>query len=112
MSSAADTSRSRASGRSMRPARARPQAAEIPSNIMGGSRFSGLAGETVRLFVSGVTLFTVVPALILTALLGALGAYIVVKLNLGVASIYIAMLYFVSPVTTRYGLTASAGVLD
>jgi hypothetical protein len=75
------------------------------------SAFGGLAGETVRRFCGFLTLFTLIPALILTGLLGALGGYLCGLLHLPLPLPFLLMLIFVSPVIGRYALAARAGDL-
>ncbi|MGK7345602.1 MAG: hypothetical protein ACNS63_07315 [Candidatus Nitrospinota bacterium M3_3B_026] len=74
--------------------------------------FRGLAGETVRLFVRPGTLFTVVPALVVTIILTAAGFFIAD--SVGVPDVFglVISAAAISPVLGAYGMAARHGDLE
>src|SRR5207247_1837717 len=87
-----------------------PSATELPGDAMNRSPFAGLVGETLRESIGIGTLFTLIPAFILTGILGVLGGLLAALIPFPPLAALI-MLIAVSPVIGSYGLAAKAGDL-
>jgi len=74
--------------------------------------FAGLAGETIRRFAAFSTLLTLLPALILTALLGVISLYLGKWLHLPFSLSMVMSIVVTSPVLGKCALAARDGDLE
>ncbi len=74
--------------------------------------FAGLAGETIRRFAAFSTLLTLLPALILTALLGVISHYLSNWLRLPLSLSMVLSIIVTSPVLGKCALAARDGDLE